>query len=141
MKIYLSKTWEIEQIRKEISRLEKIKSLPKKQEARLEELRRANNVYEEGGEVYHTEEEETNISLKKFRNILTYKRLDLLKELNNNQFNSISELSRHLKRDIKNIYTDLKILEEFNLIKLEKRGKNVVPQTIVETITLEFFRS
>ncbi len=141
MKIHLSKSWEIEQIRKEIKKLEQIKKLPSEQNQRLEELKRANKVYEEGGEVYHSEEEDINIPLKKFRNILTYKRLDLLKELNNNQFNSISELSRHLKRDIKNIYTDLKILEEFNLIKLEKRGKNVVPQTIVETITLEFFRS
>ena len=141
MKIHISRSWEIEQIRKEIKRLGRIKTLSEKQAIRIEELKRANKAYEEGGEVYHTEEEATEISLKRFRNILTHKRLSLLKELNNNQFNSISELSRHLKRDIKNIHSDLKILENFNLIKLEKRGKNVVPKTIVETITLEFFRS
>jgi predicted transcriptional regulator len=140
MRICISRLWEIEQIRKEIKRFQRISDLSEKQETRIKELKRADRAYEEGGEVYHSEEEATEISLKKFRNILTHKRLNLLKELNNNQFNSISELSRHLKRDIKNIHSDLKILENFNLVKLEKRGKNVVPKTIVETITLEFFR-
>jgi len=139
MKIHVSRLWEIEQIRIEIKRLSRIKNLSEKQETRIKELRRADRAYEEGGEVYHTEEEATEISLKRFRNILTHKRLSLIKELNNNQFNSISELSRYLKRDIKNIHSDLKILEDFNLIKLEKRGKNIIPKTIVETITLELF--
>ena len=140
MKIHVSRLLEIEQIRKEVKRLEKIRNPSKIQKVKIEELKRANRAYEEGGEVYHTEEEATEISLKRFRKILTNKRLNLLKELNSSQFNSISELSRHLKRDIKNIHSDLKILESFNLIKLEKRGKNIIPKTIVETITLEFFR-
>ena len=139
MKICVSRLWETEQIRKEIKRLERIKSLSQKQRERVEELRLAYSAYEESGEVHHTEEEATEISLKRFRTILTHKRLNLLKELNNNKFSSISELSRHLKRDIKNIHSDLKILENFNLVKLEKKGKFIIPKTIVETITLDFF--
>ena len=63
MKIHLSKSWEIEQIRKEIKKLEQIKKLPSEQNQRLEELKRANKVYEEGGEVYHSEEEDINIQV------------------------------------------------------------------------------
>ena len=131
--------WEIEQIRKEIKRLERKKELGGKEKKRLEKLERTNLAYEESGEIYHTEEEANKISLKKFREVFTNQRLNLLKEISEKQFESISEISRYLGRDIKNIYSDLKVLEKFNLIKLEKEGKMVKPKVIVEAITLEFF--
>lgn len=130
MEINISRRKEIEDIRKEIKTAKGDK---------LEELKKIERAYEESGEIYYNEEEIKNVSLKKFRTIFTNKRLDLLKKINENHFNSIAEISRYLKRDIKNVYQDLKILESFRLIKLEKTGKKIKPKNLVESINIKFF--
>ena len=96
-------------------------------------------VYKESGEVFYVEEFVTELTLKKFRKVFTSKRLDILNQLNKRSFDSIAEFSRSLKRDIKNVYGDLKVLEEFNLVKLEKKSKNIRPRLNVESVGIEFF--
>lgn len=89
---------------------------------------------EEGESEYHVEEtwELPADELSK----LTPKRLELLDSLSRMRVNSISELAERLRRDVKNVYLDLKTLESLGLITLKRRGRSLVPELRVEEMTL-----
>jgi len=69
--------------------------------------------------------------------LLTPKRLELLYSLASLRPESINDLARKTKRNIKNVYQDLKALKTLGFVTFKKRGKrNIVPETLVEEITL-----
>lgn len=59
-------------------------------------------------------------SIEGLRNVLTKRRLELLSVIRHRKPNSVYELSKLLKRDMKSVNTDLKILEENDLVSLKK---------------------
>lgn len=54
--------------------------------------------------------------------IITGPRLELLSAIKNHNPQSIQELARIVKRDIKNVHGDVKILVEYGLIDLKSNG-------------------
>ena len=63
-------------------------------------------------------------SLEAFRKALTPKRLELLHAIKTRKPESINELARMVKRDVKNVADDIKYLKQIGLIeKMEKDRK------------------
>lgn len=54
--------------------------------------------------------------------VITGNRLELLKVVRESKPKSIQSLAKLLKRDVKNVFQDVKILSEFGLIELEEKG-------------------
>ncbi len=59
--------------------------------------------------------------------IFTKERLRLIKTIDQRHPGTISELSRLLERNLVAVERDLKILQDFGIVKLEKKGKEVTP--------------
>lgn len=59
--------------------------------------------------------------------IFTKERLRLIKTINQKHPKTISELSKIVERNLVAVERDLKILEDFGIVKLEKKGKEVMP--------------
>ncbi len=59
--------------------------------------------------------------------VFTQKRMELLKTLQNETFNSMRELAEMMNRDIKNVWQDLEILEKNHLIYIQTAGRNKIP--------------
>jgi len=77
-----------------------------------------------------------DLSDKKLSKIFTPKRLELLNIILQKNPRNISELSRQTKRKIENVYRDLKQLEKYGLITLEKHGRDTEPQVRRAAIVL-----
>jgi DNA-binding transcriptional ArsR family regulator len=91
--------------------------------------------YMEEGELDYTVEELYTFTPEEMRR-LTPKRLELLYTLAHLHVDSISNLARKVRRDVKNIYQDLQILKKLELVTLNRRGKrNIIPETLVEKIS------
>lgn len=54
--------------------------------------------------------------------MITGARLELLAAIRIQKPSSIQELARMLKRDFKNVYTDVKLLTEYGMIELKESG-------------------
>lgn len=92
--------------------------------------------YMEGGELDYVTEEMRDLKPKE-TSLLTPKRLELLYSLASLRPESINDLARKMKRNVKNVYQDLKVLKTLGFVTFKKRGKrNIVPETLVEEITL-----
>jgi DNA-binding transcriptional ArsR family regulator len=92
--------------------------------------------YVEGGELDYVVEETRDLKPKE-ASLLTPKRLELLYSLGSLRVESINELAQKTRRNVKNVYEDLKALKSLGLVTVKKRGKrNLVPETLVEEITL-----
>jgi predicted transcriptional regulator len=63
--------------------------------------------------------------------VVTGARLELLRAIRLKKPGSIQELARIVKRDVKNVYQDVKLLSEIGLINLKSAGprKAAVPQS------------
>jgi len=75
-----------------------------------------------------------------FREFLTKKRIELLKGIKREHPNSIYELGKIIKRDLKSVNTDLKILEKYGLISLEKtkdKRRKIAPKVNYDKIKIE----
>lgn len=70
---------------------------------------------------------------KTFFKQITPRRFDLLEELHRLGAVSIKALSKYLKRDYKNVYADVKALEEIGLIECQENGLYSVPWDEVQT--------
>ncbi|MBS7608912.1 MAG: ArsR family transcriptional regulator [Candidatus Bathyarchaeia archaeon] len=67
--------------------------------------------------------------------MLTPKRIELLRYLANSRVESINDLAKKLRRNVKNVYQDLQTLKKIGFVKLNKRkGKAVIPETLVREI-------
>ena len=92
--------------------------------------------YVESGELDYVVEELRDLSPKETA-LLTPKRIELLYSLASIQTESINKLAQKTKRNVKNVYQDLKVLQSLEFVSLRKRGKrNIIPETLVEEITL-----
>jgi len=68
--------------------------------------------------------------------LLTPKRLELLYGLTSLQIESINDLARKTRRNVKNVYQDLQVLKTLGFVTFRKMGKrNIVPETLLEEIT------
>jgi len=91
--------------------------------------------YVESGELDCVIEEIRDLASKQVA-LLSPKRLELLYALGNLRTQSINELAQKTRRNVKNVYEDLKALASLDLITFKKQGKrNIVPETLIEEIT------
>jgi len=68
--------------------------------------------------------------------LLTPKRIELLYQLATLRVESINDLAQKARRNVKNVYQDLKALSRFGFIKLNRRkGRALTPETLVKEIT------
>ena len=74
------------------------------------------------------------------RKVLTEKRLELLHVIKEQEPNSVYELAKILKRDIKNVNDDIELLKNIGLVSITKaregRGR-VIPRVNYDKIQLE----
>ncbi len=93
--------------------------------------------YVEGGELDYVIEEMRDLSTKETA-LLTPKRIELLYNLASLRAESINKLAQKTRRNVKNVYQDLKALQSLGFVNFRKRGKrNIIPETLVEEITLQ----
>jgi hypothetical protein len=91
--------------------------------------------YVESGELDYVVEEVRDLNPKEV-SLLSPKRLELLYSLGNLRTQSINELAQKTRRNVKNVYEDLKALASLDLVTFKKQGRrNIVPETLVEEIT------
>jgi len=68
--------------------------------------------------------------------LLTPKRIELLYRLAVLRVESINDLAKKVRRNVKNVYQDLKVLSKFGFVRLNRRkGRVIVPETLVKEIT------
>jgi len=92
--------------------------------------------YVEGGELDYAVEEIRDLKPKEAA-LLTPKRLELLYSLASLRIESINDLAQKTRRNVKNVYQDLRVLKSLGFVTFKKKGKrNIVPETLVEEITL-----
>ena len=92
--------------------------------------------YVEGGELDYVIEELRDLSPEETA-LLTPKRIELLYSVASLRAESINKLAQKTRRNVKNVYQDLKALQSLGFVTFRKRGRrNIVPETLVEEITL-----
>lgn len=92
--------------------------------------------YMEGGELDYSVEELRDLTPEELA-LLTPKRLELLYSLGGQKIESINDLARKTRRDVKNVYQDLQLLSKLGFIIFKKTGKrNIIPETLIEEVTL-----
>ncbi|MEE8115242.1 MAG: hypothetical protein V3T23_12925 [Nitrososphaerales archaeon] len=98
----------------------------------FEKVRKGKKVNKSRG-VYFT-------SLEAIRKVLTEKRLQLLHVIKEQEPDSVYNLSKIVKRDIKNVNDDLELLKNIGLVSITKaregRGR-VIPRVTYDKIQLE----
>lgn len=62
-----------------------------------------------------------------FPKIFSQKRLELLITLAHTYVGTVSELARQLNRPFEVVYRDLKLFESYDLVKLTKKRRSVIP--------------
>jgi hypothetical protein len=68
--------------------------------------------------------------------LLTPKRIQLLYKLAITRVESINDLAKKTRRNVKNVYQDLQVLSRLGFVKLTKqKGRALIPETLVEEIT------
>ena len=76
-------------------------------------------------------------TIEVYRKTLTPKRLEILEVTKTKKPKTISELAKLTKRDFKNVYTDVKFLEGYDLIKLKKTNLGLMPNVIYDEIDIK----
>jgi DNA-binding transcriptional ArsR family regulator len=90
--------------------------------------------YVEGGELDYLIEEIRDLSPEETA-LLTPKRIQLLYSLASLRAESINKLAQKTRRNVKNVYQDLKALQSLGFVTFRKRGKrSIAPETLVEEI-------
>jgi len=89
----------------------------------------------EGEDFDYYAEEDLALAPEEFES-LTPRRLELLDYLADVYVSSINELADRIGRDVKNVYGDLRILEQLGFVRLVKEGKSLVPELLVQEVTI-----
>ena len=89
----------------------------------------------EGEDFDYYAEEDLDLTPEEFDS-LTSKRIELLDYLADEHASSINELADKVGRDVKNVYNDLRILEGLGFIRLIKEGRSLVPELLVQEVTI-----
>lgn len=75
-----------------------------------------------------------------FFEVFTRKRMELVRAIMNESPRSIRDLAERVERDIKNVFTDLQLLQNSNIIGFEKIGNCKRPVIKRKTIIFKFNR-
>jgi len=78
------------------------------------------------------------IENSKFFNTLTARRTELIDFLNDSENFSIRDIAHKLKRNYKNVYDDMKALEDFFILETVPSGRNKIPLGKIEKIDIMF---
>ncbi len=89
----------------------------------------------EGEDFDYYAEEDLDLTPEEFER-LTPRRVELLDYLANEHASSINGLADRVGRDVKNVYGDLRILEQLGFVRLIKEGKNLAPDLLVQEVTI-----
>ena len=92
-------------------------------------------AYSEGEDFDYFKEEVIELNRDSISQ-LTPRRMELLDFLSENRVGSINELANRINRDIKNVYNDVKALEELQFISLTREGRRFIPELLAQEITL-----
>ena len=92
-------------------------------------------AYQEGEDFEYLAEEELTLREDEYI-LLSAKRLELLDFLGAEPVVSINDLAEKLGRNVKNVYNDLKILEQLGFVALRRDGRSLVPEQIVYEINI-----
>ncbi len=92
-------------------------------------------AYQEGEDFEYLADEDIPLDSKQYEK-LTPRRLELLDHLAKRLYRSINGLAHFVGRDVKNVYNDLKVLEELGFISLTPEGRRLVPELIVHEINI-----
>ena len=99
------------------------------------ELVNAYKGYLEEGQVDYTVEEIKEFTPEQTA-MLTQRRMELLCQLASMRVESINELAKKVRRNVKNVHQDLNVLKRFGFVRLSRRrGKALTPETLVKEIT------
>jgi hypothetical protein len=91
--------------------------------------------YVEEGTLDYTVEETRDLKPEQAA-LLTPKRIELLYKIASLRVDSINDLAQKVRRNVKNVYEDLKVLNKLGFVKLNKRrGRALIPETLVKEIT------
>ncbi|MEM3616973.1 MAG: hypothetical protein QXJ31_03565 [Candidatus Bathyarchaeia archaeon] len=91
--------------------------------------------YLEEGTLDYTVEEVKDLKPEQAE-ALTPKRIELLYRLATSRVESINDLAKKLRRDVKNVYQDLQVLKKMDFVKLsKKKGKAIIPETLVKEVS------
>jgi predicted transcriptional regulator len=67
--------------------------------------------------------------------LFTPKRIQLLYQLAIMRVESINDLTKKTRRNVKNVYQDLQLLSRFDFVKLIKRKRrDLIPETLIKEI-------
>ena len=92
-------------------------------------------AYQEGEDFEYLAEEDLTLDEEEYMQ-LTPRRLELLDFLGLEPVSSINDLAEKLGRNVKNVYNDLKILENLGFLSLRQEGRSLVPEQIVFEINI-----
>ncbi|HLE08780.1 MAG TPA: hypothetical protein VI914_04055 [Thermodesulfobacteriota bacterium] len=95
----------------------------------MKKLKRGEKAKKERG-IYFT-------SIEAFRKALTPKRLELLHSIKTKRPESINELARMVKRDVKNVADDIRYLDQIGLIEKREKARKTAPVVEYDRIELE----
>jgi len=97
----------------------------------------AYEAYVEGGELDYTVEEIREFKTDELQKMLTFKRLELLEVISMSHVESINDVARKVGRNVKNVYSDLKILEKMGFLHFRKVGRrNMIPESLIEEVSV-----
>jgi len=98
-------------------------------------------LFSEFKEIVHKGEGKIEIisvgSIEELNRILTPQRKRLLDVVRKQKPSSICQLAKMLGRDYKNVYDDVVFLEKIGFLKLERKGKKLVPVVDYDTIDIQ----
>lgn len=92
-------------------------------------------AYQEGEDFEYLAEEDLYLKEEEYK-LLSAKRLELIDFLGAEPVLSINDLAEKLNRNVKNVHSDLKILERLGFIALRREGRSLVPEQIVYEINI-----
>ncbi|MDD5417691.1 MAG: hypothetical protein PHW96_02265 [Candidatus Nanoarchaeia archaeon] len=75
-----------------------------------------------------------------FFEVFTQKRMELLREIRTHHPSSIRELAKFVDRDIKNVFTDLQMLNSCKMIEFVNEGRSKKPVLKTQTVVFTFKR-
>jgi predicted transcriptional regulator len=77
-----------------------------------------------------------SLSQEEISSAFTKKRLELVKIIQEKKPATVTELSRLAGRKLTAVLRDLYLLEKFQIVKMEKKGKNIAPQIAKSVIII-----
>lgn len=91
--------------------------------------------YVEDGQLDYSVEEIKDFKPEQIA-LLTPKRIQLLYQLATLRVESINDLAQKIRRNVKNVYRDLQLLNKIGFVKLGKRRKRaIIPEALVKEVT------